>query len=359
MKSYLGTYHEPGTTPSEASILIFDNEIHIGYRDLQGQTTTIKWSISDLSSAFYSDEQETRICNSKHGQVNVIIKGNEPDMFIRELQAELMKPWHRRRNARNTARVFVFFSAILAVLVALYFLLVPWLSERLASRVSIQTEEQFGNAVFEGLALEGQENMEASFAVNHFFAAMNIPSNYRIRITVVSGETVNAFALPGGHIVVYTSLLREIKTYQELAALLTHEFTHINNRHSTKAIFRQMGSRIFLGLLFGDFGSVSTVLANQADNLKNLNYSRSLEKEADLGGLSLIEERKIDPKGFADLFGHLKSASPPASLPELLASHPDIEKRMEYIRAAANNFQPEEHKELYDIFENLKQKLQP
>ncbi len=113
-----------------------------------------------------------------------------------------------------------------------------------------------------------------------------------IRITVVNDNTVNAFALPGGRIVVYSALLKEIGSYPELAALLSHEFTHVNNRHSTKSIFRNLGSKVFLGLLFGKFGSVTAVLVDHADNLKSLKYSRKLEKEADIEGLAIIGKER-------------------------------------------------------------------
>ena len=105
---------------------------------------------------------------------------------------------------------------------------------------------------------------------------MDVPTAYRIRITVVNDNVVNAFALPGGRIVVYTALLKQIKSYPELAALLSHEFTHINNKHSTKSIFRRLGSKVFIGLLFGRFGTVTSVLVNHADNLKSLTYSAGI-----------------------------------------------------------------------------------
>ena len=159
--------------------------------------------------------------------------------------------------------------------------------------------------------------------------------------------------LPGGNIVVYSALLKELKTYPELAALLSHEFTHVNNKHSTKSIFRQLGSRVFLSLLFGKFGNVTSIMVDQADKFKSLKYSRSLEKEADLDGLSLLRERKIDPEGFIGLFRHLRDSAPASAMPEFLGSHPDIDKRIAYIREASKNWQTEENSQLKAIFEKL------
>jgi beta-barrel assembly-enhancing protease len=136
--------------------------------------------------------------------------------------------------------------------------------------------------------------------------------------------------------------------------VLSHEFTHVNNKHSTKRIFRQLGSKVFLGLLFGRFGMVTNVLVNHADNLKSLHYSRRLEKEADMEGLAILAKRGIDPQGFTDLFRHLQAAGPSSSLPELLASHPDVEKRIAYLDEAAKGIVVKEDAELKAIFEKLK-----
>ncbi|MBK8952216.1 MAG: M48 family metallopeptidase [Chitinophagaceae bacterium] len=190
--------------------------------------------------------------------------------------------------------------------------------------------------------------------LNEFFKQMNVPSAYNIRITVVNDNVVNAFALPGGRIVVYSALLKQIQTCPELAALLSHEFTHINNKHSTKSIFRRLGSKVFIGLLFGRFGSVSSVLISHADDLKSLTYSRKLEKEADTEGLAIITQRKIDPAGFISLFTHLKESAPADMLPEFLASHPDIDKRIAYIKEASKEAQVAEDVQLKAIFEKLK-----
>jgi predicted Zn-dependent protease len=184
---------------------------------------------------------------------------------------------------------------------------------------------------------------------------MKVPTEYNIRITVVKSEVVNAFALPGGHIVVYSALLKQLKTYPELAALLSHEFVHVNNKHSTKSIFRQLGSKVFLSLLFGKFGSVTSVMIDQADQFKSLKYSRGLEREADMEGLTILKERKINPEGFAALFTHLKESAPASAMPEFLNSHPDIDKRVEYIRNASKNSTIEDNEPLKIIFEKLNQ----
>jgi beta-barrel assembly-enhancing protease len=359
VKSYLGTYIPSlGSDPAETTVLLFDKEVHIGYRNTSGQHLTVQWNIKDIEAHFDIGAQLTRIRHNIDRSIEVFVKGNEATTYIKEMQAELQKPWHQKSRAKEWGRNLLIFFGIIGLLVLLYFLFVPWLSEKLASRVSVQTEERFGDAVYNAMSLEGQEDTAASFAINEFFATMDIRTAYKIRISVVESEIVNAFALPGGRIVVYTGLLKEMEDYPELAALLSHEYTHVNNKHSTKSIFRRLGSKIFLGVLFGKFGSVTAVLVDHADNLKSLKHSRKLEKEADIDGLELLKERKIDPRGFADLFRHLKASASSSSMPEFLGSHPDIDKRIAYINKASEGAPVEENIQLKTIFERLKQTLQ-
>ena len=359
MKSYLGTFSSSGAEPIEATVLLFDKEVHVGYRNIQGQNITMKWGIVGIDASFDLSRQATRISHAQHPGVDIFVRGNDAANFIKEMKDEQEKPWHKKEKAKEWRRNLFIFLGIVGFLVLLYFLLVPWMSEKLASRVSIKTEEQFGEAVYSALVPGGQENAKASLFVNDFFAAMKVRTAYNVRISVIEGETVNAFALPGGRIVVYAALLNKMNSYTELAALLSHEFTHVNNKHSTKSIFRRLGSKIFIGLLLGKFGSVTSVLVDHADNLKSLKYSRRLEKEADIDGLAILQERKIDPKGFTDLFIHLRESVPAGTMPEFLGSHPDIQKRIEYIDKASANASIEENERLKSIFEKIKQNLQP
>lgn len=95
-------------------------------------------------------------------------------------------------------------------------------------------------------------------------------------------------------------------------------------------------------------------MIDQADKFKSLKYSRRLEKEADIEGLAILKERKIDPEGFVTLFKHLKDSAYASALPEFLGSHPDIDNRVDYIRAASMNAIVEENARLKTIFEKLK-----
>jgi Zn-dependent protease with chaperone function len=353
MKSYFGTYTTSGLMGVDCTVLVFDRNLSIGYKTAEGSNTQVPWKLSDIIADFDIARQSTRL---RHTRLpgELLIEGRAAADYIHSLQAEREKPWYKKSTGKEWIRNSLLLAGIAGLLVLLYLLLVPWLSQKLASRVSVKTEQQLGDAVYGALSLSGQEDAKASAVLTEFFRAMDVPTAYDIKITVVNDNVVNAFALPGGRIVVYKALLKQVRSYPELAALLSHEFIHINNKHSTKSIFRNLGSKVFLGLLFGRFGTVTNIVVNHADNLKNLKYSRSLEKEADKEGLKILTQRNISPKGFEDLFLNLKGSAPASSLPEFLDSHPDIDKRIRYIREAAQNAPVAEDETLKAIFEQLK-----
>lgn len=355
MKSYFGNYFtSSGSMPFESTILVFDKNLSIGYKRADGSNAMESWLLKDVETSFDLGRQLSRIRNNKLPGAELQIEGNDAANFIHSVQAEQQKPWHKKSSGREWIRNGALLVGILGLLFLLYLLIVPWLSEKLAGKISTQTEKQLGDAAYDAMGLGGNEDTAASYIVNEFFGAMEVPTAYSIRITVVNDNVVNAFALPGGRIVIYSALLKQINSYPELAALLSHEFTHVNNKHSTKSIFRRLGSKVFLGLLFGRFGTVTSVLVDHADNLKSLKYSRRLEKEADMDGLNILAQRNIDPQGFVDLFGNLKQASPGSELPEFLGSHPDIDKRIGYIKEASKNITVKENEQLKAIFEKLK-----
>ncbi len=355
MKSYFGSYFiSPGAEPVESSVLVFDKKMSIGFRNPDGSNGIVHWPLTEVVVSYELSTQRTQVRHTGLG-AELYMEGKEAAAFIKEMQDDLQRPWHKKNNSKDWGRNLLLLSGFLGGLVLLYFLIVPWLAEKMASTVSVKTERQLGDAVYDAMGLSAAEDTAASFLLNEFFATMEVPSAYSVRITVVNDNVVNAFAVPGGRIVVYSALLKQIQSYPELAALLSHEFTHVNNKHSTKSIFRRLGSKVFIGLLFGSFGSVTSVLIDHADDLKSLTYSRKLEKEADIKGLEILLQRKIDPKGFEDLFHHLKEASPASALPEFLASHPDVEKRISYIKESSKNATTVVDQRLQSIFEKIKQ----
>ena len=252
------------------------------------------------------------------------------------------------------------FLKVLLILVAIgalfYFIAVPRIAGALASRVSVDYEKQLGEQMYRSLKGSLVVDEKRTALINEFFRELKTTSPYNIKITVVKGDIANAFAIPGGRIVVYDKLLSGIGSYPELAALLAHEFVHVQNRHSLRSLFRQFSSRIFLALFLGNFDVAGAVLIQNTEQLKDLSYSRKLETEADEVGASLLAQRGIDCKGFVRLFELLQKESGGATVPEFINSHPDLEKRMANVQEQAycKNQQTTPNEALHGLFLQLK-----
>ncbi|SHF82502.1 Peptidase family M48 [Cnuella takakiae] len=284
-----------------------------------------------------------------------------PPQTLEVLDAVLTSQLHEAlRNPANRFRASRFgpLAKLLAIVLVLfslvYFLVVPWVSGLLASRFPYSYEKQLGEQVYRSMVQPSDIDKPATAAANRFFQALQFDSEHPVRITVVKGDVVNAFALPGGHIIVYQKLLRGLDSYDEFAALLAHEFVHVRNRHTLRSVFRQFGGTIFLSLLVGDAGAVSAVLLNNVNELKNLSYSRRLETEADMEGLQLLRQRGISCRGFVQLFRFLQKESGAMQPSEWLSSHPDLSKRIGSIQRSGTCTEGNKDEQLHSLFLQLK-----
>jgi Zn-dependent protease with chaperone function len=221
----------------------------------------------------------------------------------------------------------------LLIALAFYFFALPRLAAGMADRVSVSYEKQLGDQLYQSIKPGFDIDQQKTAYLNDFFNQLKFHTSYPITITVVKSDIPNAFAIPGGHIVVYDRILAGMNSYEELAALLAHEVTHIEKRHSLKSMFRQLSTRLFFTLLLGDIDVVGSILLSNADNLKQLSYSRSLETEADTYGVSLLAGQNISCEGFIQLFRLLQKETGNTSEQEWFSSHPDIEKRMANIKS--------------------------
>ena len=250
--------------------------------------------------------------------------------FADELENNILQQI-KKPNAGKMApllKVFIFFFVFLLLA---YFFLVPRIASAFAGRFPISYEKSIGDQTFNSMKAGFVMDEKKTAYINEFFDEMKIPSQYDVEIVVVKGELVNAFALPGGRIVVYDKIIERLGSYPELAALLAHEFTHVEHRHTVKTLFRQLGSKVFLSLILGDAMAVGGVLINNADELKSLSYSRRLENEADENGARLLTDRKIDCSSFINLFRLLQKETREVETSEWISSHPNLEKRIKNI----------------------------
>lgn len=156
---------------------------------------------------------------------------------------------------------------------------------------------------------------------------------------VIEDKEVNAFAIPGGNVYMYTGLLDRIKTDDALAAVLGHEMTHVRAQHWAKQVESSQERSAGLSVLLGAARASNDwyTAAGVVNTLSDLRYSRKDEDEADKGGLSNMVAAGFNPQGMLDLFQILQDAGSKGSTPAFLRDHPltndRIKKTQERIAA--------------------------
>lgn len=159
------------------------------------------------------------------------------------------------------------------------------------------------------------------------------------RVTVVDWSLVNAFAAPGGRVVVTRAIIEKAASADELAGVLAHEFGHTEELHPEASVVRTIGFWTLLNFMFT--GQPGT-LANAGLLLAQLSYTRGAEREADTIALAKLKAAGISPKPFAGFFRRItgsvdgKSDNPVGRIMnagEILSTHPAPADRIAKIEA--------------------------
>jgi beta-barrel assembly-enhancing protease len=336
MDGYNAIYTAQGHEPQNATVIFLKDKLSIGLLDEHGKPKMVYWFYDKIIREDFRRYGKLIVRHEGFPPQSLEVEHREFADKLNEQFKKMDRSFLRKMFTLGTVTMMRFAVIFFGLLAAIYFFLVPWLAVRLANKVPVSFEEKMGNGMFDALKTGMTIDESKTAIINEFFTELHIPTKYNIRVSVVKDDVANAFAMPGGNIVVYDKLLNGMNSYEELAALLSHEFTHVDNKHTTKSLFRQLGSTVFFSVILGDVGAISSVIIGNADRLKGLSYGRSLEKEADLNGLQLLSERKIDCNGFIGLFTLLQKevdASGTNEPAEWISSHPDLQKRIEYVKS--------------------------
>ncbi|MBL8216152.1 MAG: M48 family metallopeptidase [Bryobacterales bacterium] len=273
-----------------------------------------------------------------HEQPQRVHIARGPQFLILEDQS-LLADWHRIRNSGKRERDIAI-SLVIAAIVIIGLLLtaayygLSFAASAFAKLVPRSTEETLGRAALESLAPKSKRCLDP--AINRIAETLGatLPdSPYTFRVYVVNDPTMNAFAAPGGYIVIYRGLLDKTRKPEQAAAVLAHEMQHVLHRHSVKGMLRGVSIWLALALLTGD---PTDTLAAIAGNLGSLHYQRADEQQADRDGLEMMGDAGIDPHamvGMLELLDQVSGDMPRAA--KYLSSHPLTGDRIEDIRQRA------------------------
>ena len=263
---------------------------------------------------------------------------------------------HRRLMGLGFPKIAGIAVVMFALIVLAYFYVLPPVAEKSAALLPESFDTSLGNAFMAAFLNENKIDSAKTAHLEKFAAQINFENTKPLRFSIVDSKEVNAFALPNGQIVVYKEILNKMKCSSELAALLAHEAAHVNHRHSTKMLCRNLAGYMLISLILSDVNGIMAVLADNAQQLHTLSYSRKFENESDEQGLRILMNNNIDPNGMVQLF-ELIEKEEKIKVPKIISTHPLAKERKENMQniiekseysLLSNNY-------LDSIFEEMKQ----
>lgn len=167
----------------------------------------------------------------------------------------------------------------------------------IAPLVPMSLEEKVGRPVVASLEGSFCNGPGGQDALRKLVRALS-PRADELDIRVVNFDIVNAAALPGGHIVLFEELVSRAEGPEEVAGVLAHEIAHIENRHVTEAMIRQLTFGLFVSLFGGGTGAT-------LETFLGARYTRGAEAEADEDAIRALQRAGISPLGAAAFFARL------------------------------------------------------
>lgn len=338
-----------------------------GFLNIEGDF--IAFTSSDVSRKLPIDE--LKITTSVDKQTIYLSHGNEKFYFHTSSQDILAHPrlstmscavynsqTLRKDTKKINAIVWIFGLLFLGGIAALLAFRNP-LINKIVSNIPASIEQKIGQQYIDQL-IEKKE-IDTSYMINEAFkskAALllkHIPSSDSFKLYISISKEINAYALPGGHIVFNKGLFAKVKNWEEVLGVLSHEAAHVTESHHARGLLSKVGVTTLLGLFLGDAAGIGCVLIDASSQLEQLTYIRDFEKEADDKGLQYLMKAKINPQGLKTFFETLeKEEKNTAKIPELLSTHPSPDNRIKELDAKIKSIKSTDFVDLgtYTEFQN-------
>jgi predicted Zn-dependent protease len=310
----------------------------------------LRWSLMDLralrDSADMSRLTLTRMVEtqdeSPRDPARLVILDPEVIDWMHRTRPDLFKADLRKGTWK---KLLTYTGGAVAAAGLMLFVILPAMANTLAQLIPVQREIAFGKTVTTQMEriLGGSRFGELRCDDPAGLAALDKlrqrltdgqDLQYDIALQVFDHPMVNAFAAPGGQVVILRGLLDTAAGPDEVAGVLAHEIAHVEARDATRHALRTAGSAGLLTMVLGDFTG-GTAIAVLGDHMISANYTRTAEANADLFALGMLDRAAVSANGFAGFFYALDDMGG-VDLPAYLSTHPVTAERAEQARAFAN-----------------------
>jgi len=309
---------------------------------------TLRWPYPALACEPGGDELDWVFISCPDANPGISRLAIRDPAAIAALAARTVGPAHdlltsleerRRRHVGRIRRGLVAGLLAAALLAVAGWLVLTRLAPELAAATLPPASERLIGQAAAAQLLAGERTIDAGPAAdalraitNRLVAAIEANPGYDFDVRLIDSDLVNAAALPGGTIVVYSGLLAAAGSAEEVAGVLAHEICHVLHRDSLRQLIGRLGGGGLVAILLG--GGDLAALAAQAGELDHLAYGREQERAADRGGIALVARAGLPPQALPAFFERLQ-AREAGNLPEFLSTHPDTAARIGELRELA------------------------
>jgi len=249
--------------------------------------------------------------------------------------------WLEQRVAVAVASVVL----IVALVGGGYEFGLPVAARQVAAEIPLETEEAlgeqsltwlddsdwFGSSRLKPAKLERLRREFAQMSVDLPYA-----QTYRLEFRQSDFIGANAFALPGGTIVITDAMVKLAESDEEVLAILAHEIGHVELRHVMRHVLQDSAVAVAAATLSGDAATLSGAVSGLPVVLAQARYSRDFESEADDFAFQLLKQHAMSPEAFASVMERLQEkCGCKSSVLDFLSTHPVTSERIERARAAA------------------------
>jgi predicted Zn-dependent protease len=242
---------------------------------------------------------------------------------------------------RRRLRLLAWCALVIVVVTMLGSFATSYMVRAIADRVAAERDAEFGASELAKLRVEWSF-LEDSNAVAQVVAMTDpllraLPGSAGTngyRFHVIRHKDPNAFALPGGHVVITTAML-ELADTEELLGVLAHEIAHVNQRHIYRQAIGAAGPLTLCSVFMGR-SQLGRIMGGGAALLIGAGFSQEYEAEADEVGWEYLIKANVDPRGMIRLFGKLQGIEAKEGFdptPQAFRSHPATAKRIRLLEA--------------------------
>ena len=265
------------------------------------------------------------------------------DRLPHDSQGEGLVAWLEARVAVAIAGI----ALIAALLLGGYFFGLPAVAEEVVRHIPPDTERALGAQALQWLDSNkwfaaSQLDEPAQFLIRNDFETLhhNLPltAQYRLEFRHAPIIGANAFALPGGTIVITDAMVNAAKSPDEIAAVLAHEIGHVERRHALRHLLQDSAVAVAVTTVTADAASLSVAVAGLPALLAQAKYSREFESEADEFAFVLLKQQGRSPEAFANFMERLADEKDDKGKGlGFLSTHPLTAERVQRARAAARS----------------------